>query len=187
MDQWNVLKAAVEGSGTFKLFSWIVFGVFILCLALYVIWFVWNLRVSNLFCKKVDIYYVEKETDKYQIGLLLEVVNKDINKIYIVTGAEYVGGFSLTGNGSVSLQSIGFFDGNSKVTGKYSLRPGIPTPIKLEVPHLFGMHILGGSGPILHYEGVWHLLLENKKIEVKPENVIFKGAISNAGWDKLLG
>lgn len=184
MDIAEILKATIEGPILFRLFSGILVVAFLS-------WLVWGHIIStlpNLYFKKVDVYYIEKDPGQYQVGLLLEIVNKDVNKICIVTGAEYKGGFRLVGGGATIMQSIGFYKADSKVTGKYSLTPGSPIPIKLEVPQIMSMSILGGQGPILEFVGVWTLLLEKKAIAVMPqEGFNFRGVISNVDWSNLQG
>jgi len=141
-------------------------------------------RPPDLYFRELTSYYIPKQKDIYTVGVVVEIVNKE-PKAYIVNGIQYKGMVEIdVSSASITLFSLSNFDFEGEVTGKYYLKAGDRTFVKMEIPHETKMHILGGT-PKLKFEGQWTIFIENIEINVTPKKIVNRSVISEEEWQKL--
>ncbi len=167
------------------------FRVYTVILVLAILgWFYWKHELSNapnLYVKELTSYLVEEGVDSYRLGVTLDLVNKDNNKVWIVNGVRQRGSFAFdVTKASIILQTVGILKGDGDVIGTYHLSAGGRTIVKIKAQQLIQMHIVGGD-PKLLLDMNWELILDKKTLKVTPEKLVTNGVISSTEWDHLNG
>ena len=130
-------------------------------------------------------YYVEDEKDKYRLGLVAQILNKNATQAYVVRGVSYEGGFQIAGgDASYAIRNFVWNDASAKIQGKYFLSPGGETFIKFQIPHTVEMHIIGGT-PGIQFNGSWTIQIEDMAFRLVPETVKIERVISIKEWESL--
>ena len=171
----------------YQILGWIIIGISVLGAAVIGPLIVQKgnkIAIPDLHFNELTSYYIEKQKDTYTIGVIVEIVNKE-PKAYIINGIKYKGMVEIdVSSASVTLFSLSNFDFEGKITGKYYLKAGDRTFVKMEIPHETKMYIHGGT-PKLKFEGQWTVFIENIEIKVIPEKIVNRSVISEEEWQKL--
>ena len=141
--------------------------------------------LPKLHFHELHAYYVLVQPNTYQLGVLARILNKDATRAFVVEGLAYQGGFQIGGgDAAFTMRNLRWYEGNGIVHGKYFLRPGDETSIKILLPSTVEMHIQHGT-PGVSFNGEWHFIVEGSRFILKPEHLIVDAILSPAQWQTL--
>ena len=142
--------------------------------------------IPKLHFHKIKAFYVNQTGNLFKLGTIVQILNKDATRAYVVEGIGYQGGMTFGGekSGSFYLKNVIWHEGLGRVSGKYYLRPGDETSIKFLIPHTVEMTIVGGI-PSVSFTGKWVIFVEGTAFEVKPEDIVIEKIISKYEWDRM--
>jgi len=139
---------------------------------------------NSLHFHRLEAFWVEISPNLYQLGLAVTVLNKDATKVIVFNGVGYQGGFDLTG--SMTIQSMGFYEGPVIVHGQYYLGPGGQEVIHILLPQEVGMTITAGV-PQLTFTGDWTFIFENTPFPIETPNVVTTSVATISYWIRRSG
>lgn len=142
--------------------------------------------IPKLHFHQIKAYYVNQSGKYYKLGTIVQILNKDATRAFVVEGIGYQGGMTFGGekSGSFNLKNVIWQEGMGRVSGKYFLKPGDETSVKFLIPHTVEMTIVGGI-PGVSFTGKWVVFVEGTAFEVKPDEIIIENIITREEWDRL--
>lgn len=142
--------------------------------------------IPKVHIHRIATYYVSEGENRYRLGALVQILNKNAQAAYVIDGIGYEGGMTFGGDdsGSFTLRNVIWNGQPGKVTGKYYLKAGDETTIKFLLPHTVEMRILGGV-PKVTFTGRWVIFIEGAAFQIKPDAVTVERIISASEWNHL--